>query len=112
MTTSVDPLRGPDEVSSEILRAELESERVQFDIVITGNVAISAHQSIKIPEHVPVVILRDPPGALSTASVVAPTILLWDVPTTQIGPLQAWMPTCLERFGLRKRERESRGEIE
>ena len=56
-----------DEVGGdESLQQSLRSEQ-EFDIVVAGRVALTAKQSIKLPEHVPLMILRDPPGGLSTA---------------------------------------------
>ena len=37
-------------------------------IVVTGDVPLSASETIKLPEYVPLLILRDPPGGASSSS--------------------------------------------
>jgi ectoine hydroxylase-related dioxygenase (phytanoyl-CoA dioxygenase family) len=56
------------EGGSEALADSLRTALFEAKIVVTGSVPLTAHQSIKIPEHIPLLVLRDPPGFLEAVS--------------------------------------------
>ena len=54
----------PSQAHVELLTTEFE----RVDIVVEGSVPLTANQAIKLPEYVPFLILRDPPGDASTTT--------------------------------------------
>ena len=57
-----------EDVGSSTLVDLLVSDVASLEIVVVGDVPLSNFETIKLPEYVPFLILRDPPGGGSTAS--------------------------------------------
>jgi len=56
------------DVPSAVQVALLTTGWTQVSVVVTGEVSLSAFEAVKIPEYVPFLILRDPPGSDSSTS--------------------------------------------
>ena len=64
----VDPVNCPGGAQAEMLATGTG----ELNVVVEGRVSLTKNQAIKLPEFVPFVILRDPPGDGSFATYVQP----------------------------------------
>jgi hypothetical protein len=56
------------DVPSELQREMLKTDVVSVNVVVEGEVSLTKNQAIKLPEYIPFLILRDPPGAGSSST--------------------------------------------
>ena len=57
-----------DDLPSAAQAEQLTTATVSSNVVLVGNVPLTANQAIKLPEYVPFLILRDPPGTGSSVT--------------------------------------------